>query len=358
MPKRTPPQRLFNCSVMTSKILPVFISFAGCRQRCIYCNQNGITGLKPEEIIQSAQSQIDQYQKYSEKWEEIAFYGGSFTCLPVEIQLKLYKMADDAGIGVKRFSTGPDCINDENMALAAENGVKTVEIGVQSLDDAVLRANNRPCDAENTVKAVKTAQKHIKTVICQLMAGMYMENFRSFAETIHKVIDIKPQGVRIYPCMVLKDTELDRLYKSGDFLPLPFEESLARSIYGLMMFESNDIDVIRIGLQDGESLKESITAGHYHPAMGDLAKTAVYGMYFESGLLLETDKKYLNTAYGYGGLNRELAEGKVIIKEGAVPNIRHICKSIRENIHEDYKRFIQRKAAFHAERLVGETHNG
>ncbi|MGE4317280.1 MAG: radical SAM protein [Deferribacterales bacterium] len=343
---------------MTSNILPVFISFSGCRQRCVYCNQNSITGQRPGEIISSAENQIRKYLEMSTNWDEIAFYGGSFTCLSPEIRKKLYDMADNAGIKSKRFSTSPDCVNDDVMREAEERGVLTVEIGVQSLDDEVLKANNRPCDAHDTIESVKTAKKYIRKVACQIMTGMYKENFRSFQDTVDKIIELTPEYVRIYPCVVLRDTELNRLYESGEYVPLPLEESLARSAYGLILLEAAGIDVIRIGLQDADDLKSAITAGAYHPAAGDMAKTIAFAVYYGMGHSIETDSRYMNVALGYGGYNKEHRDGKVIIKEGAVPSLRSVCEKIAEYRDEDYKRYIQRETARHAQRLVSQTDNG
>lgn len=336
---------------MKNRILPVFIPFAGCRQRCVYCSQNSITGHTSSEIISSAEQQIKENLEISGNRDELAYYGGSFTCLPEKLRLELYVLAQGYGFQKLRFSTSPDCVTDENMSEAARNGVETVEIGVQSLDDEVLKLNKRPCGAAETIKALHTVKKHVKKLSAQIMTGMYGENFHSFNSTVDAVLGVKPDYVRIYPCVVLKDTELYSLWRSGDHVCLPLAETLARCAYALILFEAADIDVIRIGLQDAESMKEQIAAGEYHPATGDLAKTIAVAIYLGLGHNLVLDKKYINTAYGYNGYNRNACEGRLEIKDGAMPDIRTICKRITEV--ESYKRYIQRQAAFHAQRLVG-----
>ncbi|MGE4267656.1 MAG: radical SAM protein [Deferribacterales bacterium] len=341
---------------MKNRILPVFIPFAGCRQRCIYCSQNSITGQNPSEIISSVEQQIKKYLDISGSWDELAYYGGSFTCLPEELRRRLYSIAHGYGFTKLRFSTSPDCVTDMNMAEAKANGVETVEIGVQSLDDEVLRLNKRPCGAEETIQSLHTVKKHIKNLSAQIMTGMYGENFYSFDVTVGTVLGLKPEYVRIYPCVVLEDTELHSLWQSGEHVCLPLAETLARCAYGLILFEAADIEVIRIGLQDAQSMQEQIAAGEYHPATGDMAKTIAVAIYLGLGHNLALDRKYINTAYGYNGYNREACEGRLEIKEGAKPDIRSICKRITEV--ENYKRYIQRQAAFHAERLVGSSHNG
>ncbi|MCD8552598.1 radical SAM protein [Seleniivibrio sp.] len=341
---------------MKNRILPVFIPFAGCRQRCVYCSQNSITGQNPSEILSSVEQQIRKYLDISDNWDELAYYGGSFTCLPDALQQRLYSIARGYGFKKLRFSTSPDCVTDANMAEAAAKGVETVEIGVQSLDDDVLKLNKRPCNSEETIQALHTVKKHIKKLSAQIMTGMYGENFCSFDATVTSVLSVKPEYVRIYPCVVLKDTELYSLWLSGEHVCLPLAETLARCAYGLILFEAEDIEVIRIGLQDAESMQEQIAAGEYHPATGDMVKTIAVAIYLGLGHNLALDRKYINTAYGYNGYNREACEGRLEIKEGAKPDIRTICKRITEV--ESYKRYIQRQAAFHAERLVGSPHNG
>jgi len=336
---------------MKNRILPVFIPFAGCRQRCVYCSQNSITGHTSTEIISSAEQQIKENLEISGNWDELAYYGGSFTCLPEVLRMKLYALAHENGFQKLRFSTSPDCVTDANMAEAVQNGVETVEIGVQSLDDEVLRLNKRPCGVAETIKSLHTVKGHIKKLSAQIMTGMYGENFHSFDVTVDSVLSVKPDYVRIYPCVVLKDTELYFLWRSGDHVCLPLAETLARCAYGLILFEAAGIDVIRIGLQDAESMKEQIAAGEYHPATGDMAKTIAVAIYLGLGHNLVLDKKYINTAYGYNGYNRETCEGRLEIKDGAMPDIRAICQRITEV--ESYKRYIQRQAAFHAQRLVG-----
>lgn len=309
------------------------------------------------DIIESAEDQIRKYLSISDNWTEIAYYGGSFTCLPVVTQQKLYDMAHASGIKKIRFSTSPDCVIDDNMYMAAVNGVTTVEIGVQSLNDEVLRMNNRPCGAEETTEALRTAQRHIKTVGAQIMVGMYGETEDNFHDTVTKIMQLAPEYVRIYPCIVLKDTELENIWKSGGFRPLTLAQSLARAAYAMILFEAAGISVIRIGLQDAEQMKEAIAAGEYHPATGDMAKTIAVAIYLSLGHNITIDKKYTSAAYGYARYNRAACEGKIIHAEGQAPDIKDICRKITESAIEDNQRYIQGQTAFHAERLVGASHH-
>jgi len=340
---------------MRSRILPVFISFAGCTSRCIYCNQHKITGIKHTSIIESVKSQIREQLSYGLKYDELAYYGGSFSCLSDDIRSKLYKIAKETGISSVRFSTSPDCINENIITEATKNGVKVIELGVQSLDDSVLRYNKRPYNREICLTAIKILQKNIETTGVQLMVGMAKESVESFYESVNTLASIKPDYARIYPTVVLEDSELADLYKSGDYKPITMAESVSRATYGYITFEANGCKVIRVGLHDSEDVKTSSIAGAYHPAMGDLVKTVALAVFYNSGQTLQIDRKYLNVAYGYASALKDMAN--VEICDGTKPDFSKICKIISEENSENYQRKIQEQADYFAERLISQTDN-
>lgn len=343
---------------MKHKILPVFITFAGCTSRCIYCNQNRITGITAGDIINSAKNQISDHLRMDTDWTELAFYGGSFTCLPPDIRLSLYRLAHESGIRRLRFSTSPDCIDDAVLDEAAANGVKVIELGVQSLDDKVLLLNRRPYTAEECLNSFKLIRNRMETAGIQLMTGLYGETFSSFADTIDKAVGMGADYARIYPCVVIEDTGLAELYRSGAYVPVPLAEAVSRCAYGYIMLTAAGCSVIRMGLQESASVKDSAIAGAYHPAMGEMAKTVAMLIFVNMGHKICVEHKYLNIAYGYGGIVNKLFGGNIEVKEGARPDFTEICKSIVRGFHEDNKRKIQEQTAYFAQRLISETNNG
>ncbi|MGD9807639.1 MAG: radical SAM protein [Deferribacterales bacterium] len=343
---------------MKNKILPVFITFAGCTSRCVYCNQHRITGIKPSNVLTSAKDQIDECMSMDVEWTELAFYGGSFSCLPDGIRKSLYVLAHETGISTLRFSTSPDCINEEIIRESIENNVKTIELGVQSFDDDVLKANKRPYDSAQCLRAIELIKSSGISLGIQLMAGMYTETDDTFASTVDTAMSVNADYARIYPTVVIEETELAELYGSGAYKPLTLAEAVAKCAYGYIMLTASGSDVIRMGLHDSPSVKESALAGAYHPAMGDMAKTVVIQTFFEMGNDLEIAQQYLNTAYGYKAYLKNMHKDKVSIKEGAKPDFVHVAKKILETSGEDNKRQLQEQIADYAERLISQTHNG
>ncbi|MGM9570096.1 MAG: elongator complex protein 3 [Phascolarctobacterium sp.] len=268
-------------------IIPIFIPHAGCPHQCVFCNQKTISGQKSAAVVE-AKKQIERWLQWIKpsKSNEAAFYGGSFTGLEMALQRQLLALTDelyDQGIiGSVRLSTRPDYIDAERLTLLKEHHVELVELGVQSLDDAVLQKAERGHSAAAVYAAHKLLRDFgFKTGI-QLMVGMPEQSFASVQETAQKVAALKPDIARIYPLLVIKDTPLATIYAKGEFAPLSLEEAVEQSAYVYKTLRSVGINVIRIGLQPDEELcaEGNIVAGPFHPAMGELVKSRVLRNHF------------------------------------------------------------------------------
>ena len=268
-------------------ILPIFIPHAGCPHQCVFCNQRTISGQKTA-ALPGAKAQIQRWLQWlrPSKDNEAAFYGGSFTGLDMALQKQLLALTDElleqGIIGSVRLSTRPDYINAEVLSLLREHRVELVELGVQSLDDAVLQRAERGHDAEAVYTAHKLLKAYgFKTGI-QLMVGMPGQDFASVQDTAARVAQLRPDIARIYPLLVIKDTPLAHNYEQGAFVPLSLEEAVEQSAYLYKTLTQAGIKVIRIGLQPDEELcaAGNIVAGPFHPAMGELVKSRVLRHHF------------------------------------------------------------------------------
>ncbi len=261
-------------------IIPVFIPHAGCPHQCVFCNQKTISG-QQKASAEAVQGQIDRYVQWIKpgRQNEAAFYGGSFTGLSLELQKELFKPVDkllaDGIVGSVRLSTRPDYIDVERLKLLLQHGVKTIELGVQSLDDTVLAASERGHHSKDVFTAVQLLREYGFSVGLQLMIGMPQQSFASVQNTVLKVLQLKPDLVRIYPLLVIQGTPLATSFKNGDFIPLSLDEAVRQSAYIYQEMTQAKINVIRIGLQADEELcrEGNILAGPFHPAFGELVQS-------------------------------------------------------------------------------------
>lgn len=300
---------------MKQYIIPIFIPYSGCPHRCIFCNQKKITGEKAYIDTETIKMTIDNWLSLSTRQSiigdrQIAFYGGSFTALPLERQEVLLSSVlpylNNGIIDSVRLSTRPDSITIENLALLKKYRVKTVELGVQSMDNSVLSLSERGHSADDIRSSCKMLKSHGFEVGIQIMPGLPGDTFESSLYTVDEVIKLKPDFVRIYPSVVIKNTGLADLYLSGSFKPLSLCDAVRLTKILLIRFEVNNIPVIRIGLQPASSLmeKDVILDGPFHPAFRqlveseiayDIMKNVILSLQAESGKILSRQVSFFTS---------------------------------------------------------------
>ena len=267
-------------------MIPFFIPHVGCPYVCTFCNQSRITGqsgishLTPDYIKDTITEYVGS--KRNDKYWEVAFYGGSFTAIHRDLQDTLlepaYEMLRQGIIDGIRCSTRPDAVGDEAISMLQSYGVKTVELGVQSMNDDILVDAKRGHTAEEVVEAVARLKKRGMTVGVQLLPGLKGETWETILETAIAVVKLEPDFVRIYPVLVIENTELADQYRSGEYKPLSTEQAITYCAFLKEWFEEHNIEVIRTGLQSSEELDSgnSLIAGPYEPAMGELVVNEQY----------------------------------------------------------------------------------
>lgn len=269
---------------MRSAIIPLFIPHEGCPYRCTFCNQWRITGQATPLTAEIVEQTIETYIHSTIKpyqWE-LAFYGGTFTALPLIRQQALLEPATRAIKAGKiqsiRLSTRPDCISVDIINNLVTAGVKTVELGVQSLSDQVLRLAKRGHTAAVVADAVYLLREAGIQVGIQLMPGLRGETWQTLRETIRQVGNLTPDFVRIYPVLVMEDTELAMEYREGVYVPLTMEKARLIAAWWRMYLARKGIRVIRLGLQATTELDQGIgvLAGPYHPAFGEQVLECIY----------------------------------------------------------------------------------
>lgn len=263
---------------MKNAVIPIFIPHLGCPNACVFCNQRRIAQDRAPDAAE-VRGIIEKALKSTEK-PQISFYGGSFTAISPELQesyLSAAKPFVDKGLADSiRISTRPDAIDGEVIKRLKAYGVKTVELGVQSMDDGVLLLSKRghtAHDAEVSARALLDAGFE---VILQIMPGLPGSSREKDLETARKTAALCPTAVRIYPVCVIRDTELCDMYERGEYEPLDPEKAAELCADILEIFEEKNVPVVRIGLNPTEELSSgSAVAGAYHPAMGQLVRSAL-----------------------------------------------------------------------------------
>jgi histone acetyltransferase (RNA polymerase elongator complex component) len=254
-------------------ILPIFLPLQGCSFQCVYCDQNVITNTLEIDYSKIKES-IDKFCQNNEQlYKEIAFYGGTFTNLKKADIDNLLKLTDPYinDLTGLRISTRPDYITKDQLKELADRGLRTVELGIQSFSDKVLETSRRFYSKITARKACEIIRSCGLNLGIQLMPGLPGSDPYSLEESISITIGIKPEYIRIYPTVILKNTILENWYDSGEFSPLSLQEAIKISADMIERFEEADIKVIKTGLHSDIDSK-NIIAGPYHESFGELVR--------------------------------------------------------------------------------------
>lgn len=263
--------------------IPIFIPHLGCPFHCIFCDQKRISSQHQVPGISEMTAIIEQHLATIplDADIEIAFFGGNFTSLPVTMQETYLQAAfpylKSGRVQSVRLSTRPDCIDPNILDRLAKYGVKTVELGVQSLDEHVLQASGRAYHPDQVFAACKLIQAYGMQLGIQLMVGLPGDNLEADLRTIKAVTDIRPDLVRIYPTLVIAGTALEEMYRQGRYTPLELPQAVKIVAGMYVKLQQHDIKVIRMGLQPSEDLLQpgTVVAGPFHPAFGELVEQEV-----------------------------------------------------------------------------------
>ena len=261
--------------------IPIFVSHQGCPNDCIFCNQKKITGVCEKEREDVVRKKIENFLFHTapDCNIEISFFGGSFTGIPMEEQNMYLSVANeffcDSRVTGIRLSTRPDYISEEILENLKKYNVTTIELGVQSMENKVLQMNKRGLKAEDVYDAVKLIREYGFSLGLQMMTGMYGSTPKMDIKTAEKIIGMKPDCVRIYPTVVIEETELFNLYKSGEYMPQSIDDAVDLCAVLIKMFEEKDIPVIRLGLMAGEDINENKVFGPYHSSFRELTESRI-----------------------------------------------------------------------------------
>lgn len=209
---------------------------------------------------------------------EIAFFGGSFTAIDREYMISLLEAVKPYINHFKgiRISTRPDYIDDEILTILKDYGVTTIELGAQSMDDFVLASNNRGHSAQDVKDVSSLIKQYGFSLGLQMMTGLYKADFESDMYTADEFVKLSPDCVRIYPTVIMKDTDLADLYLNKEYTPYTLDESVELCAQIIEFFYENNIDIIRVGLHYSDSLIEGSIGGNYHPAFKELCENKIF----------------------------------------------------------------------------------
>lgn len=271
----------------THAIIPIFIPHSGCPHDCVFCNQKAITARSAAPSPEETKAVIDRNletitRNANIKTVEIAFFGGSFTGIPIEEQSAYLEIARDykrRGLIHKiHMSTRPDYIDEQILDNLRNYEADIIELGVQSFDPQVLKLSNRGHDTETVHRSAALIKEYGFTLGIQLMIGLPGDSYEKCMASVAETIKIAPEIARLYPTVVLRDTALFEMARLGKYQPLTEKEAVSTTKEMYRALTEAGIQVIRVGLKSTDIINSddgAIGAGSYHPAFRQLVEAEI-----------------------------------------------------------------------------------
>ena len=249
----------FVASKQKPLIIPVFIPHLGCKRMCAFCNQRDITGVT-EPTLEDVENAVRSYLSWSKPRErtEISFYGGTFTALPREKMMNYIKkgveFVENGTVNALRCSTRPDEIDEERAGILKKNHFEVVELGVQSMSENLLEKMKRGHSANCVEKALKLLKNAGISVGLQFMTGFPSETGEDIEISCDTLSFLRPDFIRIYPFVPLKNTPVGREISSGTVQMESAGTILERTVTLFLAAMKLGIPVIRVGLPQSDDI--------------------------------------------------------------------------------------------------------
>jgi len=280
------------------RIIPLFIPHVGCPHQCVFCNQRRIAAdgpITPEDTALELERALGSQPQGSEA--EVAFYGGSFTAIEPDLRRAYLEAVRpfllSGQVSSVRLSTRPDCVDKGILDELEAYGVRTIELGAQSMADTILALAGRGHTAADTHRAAALIRARGFELVLQMMCHLPGSSDADDLHTAEELAELRPQGVRVYPAVVIEGTPLAEMWRAGEYEPPSLERSVALCAGLLRLFHAADVPVIRVGLNPTEELSGGAAlAGVYHPAFGELVRSRVY---------IEAAREILRSGHPDGG---------------------------------------------------------
>ncbi|MCX7678358.1 MAG: TIGR01212 family radical SAM protein [Spirochaetes bacterium] len=205
------------------------------RQGCIFCAKDGSaspTAAFSNDIHLQMKNARESFRRGNVPTGYIAYFQAfTNTYAPVEKLKKLYDSAisfDDV-VGLM-IGTRPDCLPEDVLDLIASYKNKKnnfelwLEIGMQTIHNTSLQFLNRHHTHSQTLDAITRAAQRGIDICLHIILGIPGESFTHMMETANEISQLPVSGIKLHHLHVIKDTKLEKLYRTNNVRLLTFNE--------------------------------------------------------------------------------------------------------------------------------------
>ena len=149
------------------------------------------------------------------------FYDDKRDILSLEEEISLNEIARIHIIGLTLEMRSDSICMNEIKRLRRFNCTR-VQLGIQHIDNDILRMNNRGETVEKTIKAIKLLKNNCYKIDGHIMLNLYGSNVEKDRNLLYQILnnpDLQLDQIKLYPCAVVPFTKIKELYDSGEYIP-------------------------------------------------------------------------------------------------------------------------------------------
>ncbi|MDO5377242.1 MAG: radical SAM family heme chaperone HemW [Clostridia bacterium] len=215
--------------------ISIYIHIPLCVQKCAYCDFTSFAGRlqQREAYVQAVLRELRAQAAFfgAHRVGTVFMGGGTPTLLSGEQVAGImdtiracFSLDEDAEVTMEG---NPGTLTRENLAAYRRAGINRLSLGVQSLDDGLLRTVGRIHTAEEAVRAVRMAREAgFQNLNLDLMNGLPGQSADQWAQTLRRAVELQPEHLSCYGLILEEGTPLEAAVKAGSCPPLPDEDTL------------------------------------------------------------------------------------------------------------------------------------
>ena len=219
---------------MENKEIGIYVHIPFCKQKCYYCdfisycNKDNLI----EDYIQAVKKEIE-LQKIKSQITTVYIGGGTPSYIDSKCireimgEIKQKNISEEAEITIE---VNPGTVIEEKLQEYKESGINRLSIGLQSIQDDLLKQIGRIHNFEQFLETYKIARKvGFKNINVDLMLGLPNQRIKDLKESLEKIIELNPEHISVYSLIVEENTPIANKIEKGE-LQLP-EEETERNMY-------------------------------------------------------------------------------------------------------------------------------
>ena len=209
----------------------IYIHVPFCKSKCPYCDFYSVTDRNEDIKQRFAEALCSEIEYYGAEYGfssgknvraiDTIYFGGGTPCLLKLVQLNNILEALDRAFPIDKnveitAEANPSDIDYEKLSQYRKLGINRISLGVQSLDDNVLKILGRRHRKDDAVNSIETARRAgFDNISVDLMFGIYGQSFESWTETLNKIFYFHPEHLSFYSLEIMENTVFERMYKHG-----------------------------------------------------------------------------------------------------------------------------------------------